>query len=102
MRTDVQVGGQQVLAVVLADIASSLSYSVTQIRSALTRGNYGHTRITKDFLKPGEESNFITRNVNSRRRKCEAFIMHHVDSRSCEQLKVGKLCAIISKMPCFA
>ena len=87
---DVQVGGQQVLAVVLADIARTLSFPLAQIRMAITRGNFGHTRITKDFLQPGEKSKCITRNVNSRRRKCEAFIVTRIDSQSCEQLKAGK------------
>lgn len=88
MRTDVQVGGHQVLAVVLGDVESSLTFPIDRIRLALERGGFGYNRITKDFLMPGRDSNYITRNVNSRRRKCEAFILSKIEN--CEQIKSGK------------
>ena len=83
-----QVCGKPVLAVVLSD--HTLTYSLSRIRLAINRGGFGQTRVTKDFLIPGEKDSFVTRNVNSRRRKCEAINLSQIDSHSCDQLKAGK------------
>ena len=97
VRTDVLVGGEQVLAVVLTDIEKALTFSLKHIRAALNRGVYGRTRVTKDFLLPGGSSTSVTRNVNSCRQKCEVFILSKLDDHSCDLLKAGKL-SLVSKM----
>ena len=63
MRTDVHVAGQAVLAVVLADVESSLKFQVSTIRNSIVRGGFGHTRVTKDFLLPGTRLRFRTKVV---------------------------------------
>jgi hypothetical protein len=88
MRADTQVGGKPVLAVVLSDVSTSLTFPVSRIRLAIERGNVGHNRITKDFLIPGKNSDRVTRNVNSHRKKCETFTLSKLE-RS-DMLKAGE------------
>ena len=94
MRTDVSVGGQPVLAVVLGDVVFSLQHPVQMIHSAIEKGQYGQENVTKDFLMPGNGSTSITRGINSRRRKCDTIIFNKVDASSCEQLKSGKYISV--------
>jgi hypothetical protein len=61
MRTDVSVGGQPVLAVVLGDVVSPLQHPVQSVRFAIEKGEYGQKNVTKDFLMAGNESTSITR-----------------------------------------
>lgn len=89
MRSDVHVGSQLVLAVVLADVEAQLSHPLARIRLAITRGNFGYTRITKDFLTPGAIGP-VKRGVNNRRRKCEAISFSSLDTLKCAHIKSGK------------
>ena len=82
MRTDVHVAGQAVLAVVLADVESSLKFQVSTIRNSIVRGGFGHTRVTKDFLLPGTTG-------DSKRRKCDAIDLRKLDEETVMQLKSG-------------
>lgn len=88
MRTDLRVGEDQVLAVVLAEVATLLTFPMNRIKLAVERGKFGHKRITKDFLIPGMDSEHVKRDVNSRRRRCEALILSKLDSS--DQIKAGK------------
>ena len=89
MRTDVSIGGQQVLAVVLSDVSTALIHPIAVIWAAIEKGNYGHRNVTKDFLDPGCHSTTVTRGVNNRRRKCVVILLSKIDF-SREQLKSGK------------
>ncbi len=70
------------MAVVLGDIATSLIYSVAQIRTATQRGDYGQTRITKEFRLPGVDAMSVCREANSRRRKCDILYLNRLDEDS--------------------
>ena len=89
MRTDVQVGGSPVLAVVLEDVAASLRYPLARVRTAIELWKVGQTRVTKDFLAHGESSIKARRDGNSRRRKCVAILLSRQEAQCCQQLKVG-------------
>ncbi len=89
MQTDVQVAGNPVLAVVLGEIASKLTYPLATIRKTIKQGNKGQTQVTKDFLQHGSHSTTVRRDSNSRRRKCEAIYLSRLDSLSSTQLKAG-------------
>lgn len=91
MRTDVTVADQEVLALVLTDSALNLSHTVLTIRQAIRRSKTGQTREVKDFLQPESVDSHVTRGVNSRRRKCDAFFLSCLDAVHTEQLKAGKL-----------
>ena len=89
MRTDVHVAGQAVLAVVLADVESSLKFQVSTIRNSIVRGGFGHTRVTKDFLLPGTTAEVVHRDGDSKRRKCDAIDLRKLDEETVMQLKSG-------------
>ena len=81
MRTDVNVAGQAVLAVVLADVESSLQFSIPKIRDAILKGGFGHTRVTKDFLLPDSRAKILHRDRERRRRKCDALYLVYFSLR---------------------
>ena len=89
MRTDVEVGGKQVVAVVLADVATSLTYPLARVHSAIRDGEYGEVRVTKDFLIPGLTTTTVMRNVNGKRRKCEVIKASTLDQWNLDQLIAG-------------
>ena len=89
MRTDVNVAGQAVLAVVLSDVESSLQFSIPKIRDAILKGGFGHTRVTKDFLLPDSRAKIVHRDCESRRRKCDALYLEKLEKDSVLQLKAG-------------
>lgn len=89
MRTDVSVGGQQVVTVVLGDVVSSLRHPIHNVRMAIEKGKYGQKQVTKDFLIPGDNGVAVTRDINSRRRKCDIIILSKIDPRYGDHLKEG-------------
>ena len=91
MRTDVNVGGKAVLAVVLSDVGC-LKYSLPLIRKAITAAQYGQTVITKGFLQPGEKSTVVKRGVKSGRHRCATIYLENIDEETCDQLKKRECC----------
>ena len=73
MRTDLKVGGKEVVSVVLGDIEAELTHSISSIREAIRNGDFGGTGIAKNFLTPGISSKSVTRNVNNRRGSVKLF-----------------------------
>ena len=87
-----QVAGQAVLAVVLADVESSLKFSLREIRNAIVNGGFGHIRVTKDFLLPTSRAKVVHRDKEgSKRRKCDSFYLGKLDSDTVIQLKAGNI-----------
>ena len=89
MHTDVCVGGQPVLAVVLGDVVMSLRYSPHQIRLAIEKEKCGQKQVTKDFLMSGKEGTTVKRDVNSKRRKCDIIYQSKIDPGYLQQLISG-------------
>ena len=75
------------VAVVLMDIAGSLSHSVAEIKGAL-EGKWGKT-CQKDFLRPGSNSPIIQLGKNVRKRRCFVFYLKFLPSTMVEELKKG-------------
>ena len=69
-----------ILAVVFNDVSKSLTYSVSDIRSAIKKTGYGKTQITKDFLIPGDSAMQVRRNGNNKRRKCDIIFYDCIDT----------------------
>lgn len=88
-RTGLKVNERPVLAIVLSDIAGSLSNRVIVIRRALVRGKLGLNNITKDFLRSSCSSSFVTRGVNNFRRKCEVVFTDCLPDDVVYQLNAG-------------
>ena len=61
----------EVLAVVVTDVMSSLRFCVTDIRTAIQKGEMGHTEVTKHFLETGSKEIVVHRDGNSKRRNCD-------------------------------
>lgn len=89
MRTDVRVSDEKVVAIVLGDVAEGLTHPIAEIRRAISAANFGKVSIVKDFLKTGEVGTEVTRNKNSRRRKCDVIYQNKLDCDQCELLENG-------------
>ena len=87
LRTDVYVLKKKVLAVVFNDVSKSLTYSVSDIRSAIKKTGYGKTQITKDFLIPGDSAMQVRRNGNNKRRKCDIIFYDCIDTIMFQKLQ---------------
>ena len=85
MRTAVSVGGKPALAVVLSDV-TCLTYSIPQIKKAITVGKYGQATISKDFLLPGEDCVVVRRGPQSKRRRCDTVYKDSIDVESWTKL----------------
>ena len=90
MHTDVDVAGMEVLTVVLTDVTSSLRFRVPDIRTAIQKGEMGHTQMTKDFLETGSKEMVVHRDGNSKRRKCNTIILSKLDADIVTRVKNGK------------
>ena len=75
MRTAIQVKGDSVLAVVLTDVASQLTFSIREVTEAAVKGGYAYNSIAKDFLVPNAPNTSLNRGINTIRRKCTTFIL---------------------------
>ena len=80
MRSDLSVGGKEVLAVVLNDVhlTNALSYSK----------GFGEKNISKDFLMPGYNKSTIKRGETAKKRKCAVVYLLNVDADVVEEIKV--------------
>ena len=85
------VHGNHVLAVVLGDCESSLTYSLDEIATAVRMGNFGDRNVAKDFLQPGSRSTIVKRGVNSRRCKCMTIRLTAIGELLRQQLQDGEL-----------
>ena len=74
-REHMYVQFQEVVAIVMNDAASSLTYSCTEFKAALKALKCGDTNITKDFLDPEATTTTITRQIYNIRRKCCTVVM---------------------------
>ena len=90
MRSDLRVASRPVLSVVLSDIASSLQHTLAEIRDALTLGKLGLKNVSKDFLVPGCLDTTITRNINSKRRKCDVIFLDVLDPELTQQIHASE------------
>jgi len=88
LRCGVMVDDKEVVAVVLTDIAESLTYSISEIRGVLD-GKYGKMA-QKDFLRKGATVPIIQRKKNDRKRRAFVFFTQFIPSDLLEQLKNGK------------
>ena len=88
LRCGVMVDDKEVVAVVLTDIAESLTYSISEIRGVLD-GKYGKMA-QKDFLRKGANVPIIQRKKNDRKRRSFVFFTQFIPSDLLEQLKNGK------------
>lgn len=95
MRADLIVASRAVLSVVLSDILPFLTHTLSEIRGALTSGKLGFKNVSKDFLSPGCSDTNISRNVNSKRRKCEVIFMDMLDTQLIQQICAGEYLCIV-------
>ena len=75
MRTGVHVNHEDVLAVVLSEVANYLTFPIPNIVQAAVKGGLGYSNVSKDFLTPNAATTVLTRGLNSTRRKCTVFIL---------------------------
>ncbi len=81
---------------VLEDV-STLSYSVSSIRSVIKKRDYGMSSTTKDFLKPGSTELVIVRGKNEKKRRCTTIWLNKLASNLKDMLLKGiLLCAFQS------
>ena len=88
------VGGKQALAIVLTDIAH-LTFTIPEIRRAISAGGYGQTNVSKDFLKQGETDKVVKRGEKSSRRRCEAIFINAIDNNISDQLLKRKCITLL-------
>ena len=89
MRADLIVASRPVLSIVLSDVAASLTHTLPSIRAAVVSGRFGLKNVSKDFLSPGSLDTTISRNVNSRRRKCDVIFLDRLDPHLSNQIRAG-------------
>ena len=93
MRADLIVASRPVVSIVLSDVLPSLSHTLPTIRRAITGGKYGLKNVSKDFLVPGSTNTLnISRNINSKRRKCEVIFLDTLEPQLGDQIRAGKFC----------
>ena len=68
VRTGVQVNCEDVLAVVLSEVAPQLTSAIPKIVQAAVKGGLGCSNVSKDFLIPTAVTTFLTRGPNTTRR----------------------------------
>ena len=98
MRTDTHVQQQEVVALVLEDVASAVSAQCDQIRKCITKEEVGWTRnISKDFLRPNSSSLKISRPLNTaHKKKCVIIILKALPSEMCAELKYSKITTVLA------
>ena len=71
MRTDCSVKQEEVVAIVLDDVASAITSSSGEVKACIEAGGIGWCkRIAKDFLRPTANTTRINRGPNCVKRKC--------------------------------
>ena len=92
MRTNTLVGTEEVVAIVLEDVAKQLSFSITKIKASIEAGGFGvHKNISRDFLLPTSDTTNILRGKTAIKRKCCAVKLSSLPKDMQLQLKSGKL-----------
>lgn len=88
MRSDLNVGGKNVLAVVLTEpcIKDTLTHSIEDIGKVISSG-YGEKNIPKDFLMVGCKSALIKRGHSARKQKCCVLYMTKIDPELVKKIK---------------
>ena len=66
---------EDVLAVVLSEVANYLTFPIPKIVQATVKGGLGYSNVSKDFLTSNAATTVLTRGPNSTRRKCTVFIL---------------------------
>ncbi len=89
MRTGTFVADEEVLAVVLGDIATSLTYSCAEIKRALKSGEWGSDDVNRDFLEP-DADDIVIKRKNSKKRRCCALVLSKLPNALGEELKRGE------------
>ena len=89
MRTGVQVNHEDVLAVVLSEVATYLRFSIPKIVEATVKSGLGYSNVSKDFLTPNAATTVLTRGPNSMRRKCTVFILSKLPDSTRDSLLKG-------------
>ena len=92
MQSDLNVGGKNVLAVVLTEpcVKDALTHSVEEIGKAIVNG-YGENNVAKDFLMEGCQTAVIKRGHSSRKRKCCVLYMSRIGPELVKEIKKGIL-----------
>ena len=88
-RTNVQVGGEEVVAIVLEDLGGALTHSCAEVKETVEKGGWG-TRTSKDFLKADADDSVITRGKNTQKRRCLGIFMKKMPVKLQEQIKSRK------------
>ena len=92
MRTNTLVGTEEVVALVLEDVAKDLSFSSTKIKASIEAGGFGvHKNISRDFLLPNANTTTIVRGKTAIKRKCCAVKLSSLPKEAQLRLKSGKL-----------
>ena len=87
LRCGVTVDNEQVVAVALSDVETSLSLPVNHIRRVL-EGKWGKM-VQKDFLREGARDTVIRRRVNDRKRRCFTFYTKFIPMDIMKDLQQG-------------
>ena len=88
MRTDTYMGNEEVVAVVLADVASELTHSCAEVKASLESSQSGQFRKTsRDFLACDATTTTISRGRTAWKRKCCLIRLSCLPSHLQSQLK---------------
>ena len=78
MRTDSYAEKEEVVAVVLEDVASQLTFSCAEIKASVEAGRLGaYKKVSKDFLAQTATTTVITRHRTAWKRKCCTRMYSH-------------------------
>ena len=99
MRTNTLVGTEEVVAIVLEDVANFPS-TVKKIKTSIEAGGFGvHRNISRDFLLPTVDTATIMRGETVIKLKCCAVKLNRLPQQIHKQLKSGKPRNHISHTP---
>ena len=92
MRTDCCVEQEEVVALVLEDVASAITFSCSEVKACIEAVGIGwYKKLTKDFLRPKAKTTKISRGFSGIKRKCCAIKLHVLPQDIQVQLKKGAL-----------
>jgi len=92
MRTDSYVEKEEVVAVVLEDIASQLTFSCAEIKTSVEAGRLGaNKKVSRDVLVQTATTTVITRHRTAWKRTCCTIKLSCLPQDVQSELKSGKL-----------